>query len=153
MRTRILTLTVFFLLMPAVESLCQDRGFGLGVIIGEPAGVSMKGWLSSTTAVDAGAAWSFEHETSFHIHADYFWHSFNVFSTKEKIALYYGIGGRFKVARSEDARLGARIVGGIDYMFEKAPFDLFLEAAPIVDLAPATELQFNGGFGARFFFK
>lgn len=153
MRALFLILTAFLLLVPAANSLSQDRRFGVGAIIGEPTGISMKEWLSSTTAVDAGAAWSFEHETSFHIHADYLWHLFNVFSTKEIIAVYYGIGGRFKVARTEDARLGSRIVGGIDYMFERAPFDLFLEAVPILDLAPATELQFNGGFGARYFFK
>ena len=131
----------------------QDHGFGAGIIIGEPTGISLKGWLSSTTAIDAGIAWSLVHETSFHIHADYLIHAFSVFETKEKIPLYYGIGGRIKTANHGDARLGVRMVVGVGYMFHNAPVDLFLEMAPILDLAPATELQLNAGFGSRFWFK
>ena len=44
------------------------------------------------------------------------------------------------------------MVFGIGYMFEDAPFDLFLEIAPILDLLPSTKMSANAGFGARFFF-
>ena len=135
------------------SSRSQDHGFGAGVVIGEPTGISLKGWLSPTTAIDAGIAWSLVHETSFHIHADYLIHAFNVFETKEKMPLYYGIGGRIKTAPHGDARLGVRMVVGVEYMVRNAPIDLFLEMAPILDLAPATELQVNAGLGARFWFK
>ncbi|MBI3766102.1 MAG: hypothetical protein HY277_06330, partial [Ignavibacteriales bacterium] len=47
-------------------SFSQDRGFGIGILIGEPTGVSVKGWLNATNAIDAGVAWSFVRETSFH---------------------------------------------------------------------------------------
>lgn len=129
----------------------QNRGFGIGIILGEPTGLSGKYWTSNKTAIDGGLAWSFGRGGSLHIHGDYLWHVFDVFKTKEMIPLYFGLGGRIRFANT--ARLGIRIVGGIDYMVQTVPLDVFLELAPIMDLAPATELRFNGGIGARFFFK
>jgi len=153
MRYILLSILVLVLVVTSsVNLFCQRHGMGLGIIIGEPTGVSLKGWLSSKSAIDAGLAWSFTDEASIHIHADYLLHSFDVFDTPEDIDLYYGIGGRIKVGNDEKARLGLRMVGGIGYMFKDAPFDLFLEIAPILDIAPATKLNANAGFGARFFF-
>ncbi len=131
----------------------QDHGVGAGIIIGEPTGFSFKGWLDGKSAVDVGLAWSFVRESSFHIHADYLYHSFGVFKSEEKIPLYFGVGGRIKTSKSSDARIGIRGVIGVGYFFKDAPVDLFLEVAPVIDLAPATELQINAGFGARYFFK
>ncbi|HZY10518.1 MAG TPA: hypothetical protein VFF29_05130 [Bacteroidota bacterium] len=131
----------------------QDKGFGIGAIIGEPTGISIKNWLTSSTAIDAALAWSFVRETSFHIHADYLFHSHDAIKTEEPVILYFGIGGRIKTGKNEQALFGARGVIGIAYFFEKAPVDLFLEAAPIIDLTPATAFRFNAGFGIRYFFK
>jgi len=152
-QARLFFLTIFTLLIVYTNSFSQRQGFGAGIIIGEPTGISMKGWLTSKTAIDAGIAWSFVQETSVHIHADYLIHSFDVFRSNQEIPLYYGIGGRIKIGDNEKARLGLRMVVGIGYVFQSAPFDLFLEAAPILDLAPKTELNGNAGFGARFFFR
>ncbi len=131
----------------------QQKGFGAGIILGEPTGLSVKGWLSEGSAIDAGLAWSFHPEGSFHLHADYLLHSFDVFKTEEPVALYYGIGGRLKTGRNEDARLGVRMVVGLDYLWRNAPFDIFLELAPVLDLTPSTEAEFNGGLGGRFWFR
>ena len=40
----------------------QDSGFGLGIIFGEPTGISFKGWIGRRAAFDAAVAWSFEGE-------------------------------------------------------------------------------------------
>lgn len=45
--------------------------------------------------------------------------------------------------------MGIRIPVGVSYEFPSAPFDVFGEIAPIVDLAPETELAFNAGVGVR----
>jgi hypothetical protein len=131
----------------------QKSGSGVGIIIGEPTGLSGKFWTSEKNAVDIGVAWSFVHEGSFHLHADYLWHSFNVFKTNQPIALYYGVGGRMKASRYHGGNLGFRGTIGLDYFVAEAPFDIFIEAAPIMDLTPSTELEFNGGLGFRYFFK
>jgi hypothetical protein len=131
----------------------QERGFGVGILLGEPSGISMKGWLSSSSAIDAAVAWSFRQDGTFHIHADYLLHAFDVIKAPEKIPLYYGIGGRLRTGRHEDAHFGLRMVVGVDYLFRDAPIDLFVEVAPILDLAPATEAEVNAGVGARFWFR
>lgn len=130
----------------------QDRGFGLGIIIGDPTGLSGKYWVSSTSAIDGGLAWSFRHSGYFHLHGDYLWHFLDAIKSQEKFLPYVGIGGRFG-ATKRDALLGIRVVGGITFIPRGAPIDIFLELAPILDLAPATELEMNGGIGIRYFFR
>jgi hypothetical protein len=147
-----LALVVFVMVALHTNARSQDSGFGAGIIIGEPTGFSLKGWLDAKSAIDAGLAWSFVRGSSFHIHADYLFHSFNVFNTTEKIPLYFGVGGRIKTSKDSDSRVGVRGVIGVGYFFKDAPVDLFLEVAPVIDLTPATELQINAGFGARYWF-
>ena len=131
----------------------QGKGYGIGIIIGEPTGISGKMWLSKTNAIDAGLAWSFVKPGSIHLHGDYLWHTSAVVDSSHKIPLYFGIGGRLKFGDKETGRVGVRITGGVDFMLESAPIDIFIELAPIMDLVPATELAINGGIGARFFFQ
>ncbi|MBI5475743.1 MAG: hypothetical protein HY964_03295 [Ignavibacteriales bacterium] len=143
---------ILLILLVVPNSYSQDRGFGLGIMIGEPTGLNAKGWLTKRTAIDAGLAWSFVHETALHVHVDYLIHSFNVFPDAEQLPLYYGIGGRIRTGEKRDAQVGLRMVGGIEYMFRTAPIDIFFEIAPILDLTPKTELNMNAGIGARFYF-
>ncbi len=154
-----MSVRIFFALVLAAVigssgAYAQQSGFGAGIILGEPTGLSFKGWTSGTNAIDAGIAWSFRNPSSFHFHADYLWHNFSVFKTTETIPLYYGIGGRVKIGKDgEDTRFGVRAVIGVDYIFKSAPVDIFLELAPVVDLVPGTDLTANGGLGVRFWFK
>ena len=134
-------------------SLAQQSGFGVGVIIGEPTGVCGKYWLDDLTAIDAGVAWAFKDEGAVHVHVDYLFHKFEVFTVdKGKLPLYYGIGGRVKFDE-DDSLFGVRIPVGMNYLFANDPLDLFLEIVPILNLAPETDLSFNGAIGIRFFFK
>ena len=52
-----------------------------------------------------------------------------------------------------DDLLGVRVVGGFAFWPRNTPLDIFVEVAPVVDLAPATDLSANGGIGIRFFFE
>ncbi len=150
---RMFLVCVSLLVVTATHLRAQDKGLGVGIILGEPTGFSFKYWTGEANAFDGGVAWSFVHEGSVHLHADYLWHSFHVFETTERVPVYYGIGGRIKTGRNEDARIGARVVVGIGYLFTDAPVDLFMEVAPIVDFAPSTEAELNAAIGARFWFR
>lgn len=130
----------------------QEKGVGLGVIVGEPTGISFKSWMNTTNAIDAGLSWTL-YKPALHIHSDYLWHSYNLFDIKEKIVLYYGVGGRLKLGNKDESRIGVRGVIGIDFMLKSAPLDIFLEIAPVFDLIPATAFSGNGGIGIRYFFK
>lgn len=150
MKGRIVVAALFVLLAaPHVKG--QDHGFGIGVILGEPTGISAKGWTSLRNAIDVGAAWSFRHRGSFHLHAGYLWHFPNVIQSSERFVLYTGPGGRLAAGRGTGI-FGFRAVGGFAWWPRSVPLDLFLEIAPIIDLAPATELSVNGGIGVRYFF-
>jgi hypothetical protein len=147
-------LTVIVLVFAAVI-LCRPAlagDFGLGVILGEPTGLSFKQWVSYSTAFAAAAAWSFGHESAFHVHLDYLLHTPGQSDRGiGRMLFYFGIGGRLK-AEDEEGRLGARLPLGMVYEFEDSPIDVFFEVAPILDLAPETEVRVNGGFGVRYFF-
>lgn len=130
----------------------QSKGIGLGLIVGEPTGISFKYWTGSTTAFDAALAWSFIDEGAFHIHGDYIFHNMRLISVPEgTLPFYYGIGARLKT--SHDSRLGVRVPLGLAYLFQNAPIDIFLEIVPILDLTPKTDFSINAAIGARYFFN
>jgi hypothetical protein len=129
----------------------QSRGFGLGVILGEPTGINFKHWTGGKTALVGAAAWAFGRENSFHLHLDWTFHNFRLIKAERHVLpFYYGFGFRYKDEHRD--RFGIRFPLGIIYMFEDAPVDIFLEIVPIFDLAPKTEVSLNGGIGARYYF-
>jgi hypothetical protein len=135
----------------------QSRGFGLGLIIGEPTGLSAKLWQSRTTALDFAAAWSFADEAAFHLHGDFLVHKFNLIRVERgQLPVYYGIGLRVKLSdekKHDDTSLGLRIPVGLDYLFAGGtPLDVFLELVPILDLVPNTDVTLNASLGMRYWF-
>ncbi|KPL17894.1 MAG: hypothetical protein AMJ92_10480 [candidate division Zixibacteria bacterium SM23_81] len=134
----------------------QDSGFGLGIILGEPTGLSLKQWVDGKAAIDGAIAWSFGRHDALHLHADYLVHNFTLFKMEQgKLPLYYGIGGRIKFEENgndEDTKIGVRIPVGISYILANSPLDIFLEIAPLLDLTPSTEFDLNGAIGIRYFF-
>jgi hypothetical protein len=129
----------------------QDKNFGLGIILGEPTGVSAKLWTSGDNAFDFGAAWSFKGDGHLLLQADYVWHIFRLIPVSSgKLPFYVGVGGR--VVLADDPLIGVRVPLGLDYMFSNAPVDIFVELVPILDLAPETDFDFGGGIGARYWF-
>jgi hypothetical protein len=130
----------------------QDHGFGMGLILGEPTGLSAKLWTSGDNAFDFAAAWSFKGDGHLLLQADYVWHFFNLMPVSSgKLPLYIGIGGR--VVLADDPSFGIRIPIGIDYLFADAPIDVFLELVPILDLSPETDFGVGGGIGIRYWFN
>lgn len=131
-----------------------SHNFGLGVILGEPTGISGKLWLSGKSAIDGAVAWSTDTNASLHVHADYLLHNFGSIDVdKGRLPFYYGVGGRIKFSEhNNDNFIGVRVPLGFVYIFETAPVDIFFELVPVLDLAPDTELDFNGAVGVRYFF-
>ncbi len=131
-----------------------DHGnIGIGVILGEPTGLSAKMWTSANTAFDLGVAWSFSGNGHFHIHADYLIHRFGIFNvSKGALPLYFGVGGRIVFRDEADDQIGIRFPIGIEYYFDDLPIAVFVEIVPILDLAPSSDFDINGGLGGRIYF-
>lgn len=134
-------------------SAAQTKGFGLGILVGEPTAVSAKYWTSGSTAFDFGIGYSFEKSSYLNIHADYLFHVKNIFETAENISLYYGPGARLRFVENATTRLGFRFDIGLVWIPRNAPIDVFIEVAPLLDIIPETDFSFNGGIGVRYFFN
>jgi hypothetical protein len=129
----------------------QSSGFGAGIMLGDPSGISLKSWLTKNSAWDAGIAWRLGEGGAFHIHADYLLHKYGFIKVeKGSLPLYYGLGAR--VLFADDTHIGARGVVGLDYLFAATPLDIFLEIVPLLDLVPDVDLDINGAIGIRYFF-
>lgn len=128
-----------------------EKRFGLGVVLGEPTGISGKYWTGPTTALDGGVAWAFGEKSALHVHVDHLFHHFNLIKVeKGRLPVYYGLGARVKL--EDKSRVGVRVPVGLEYLVDGAPLDIFVEVAPIVELIPATGVSVNGGAGIRYFF-
>ena len=149
MKTSVYALLVTGLLASTARG--QEHGVGVGVIVGEPIGASVKAWLSDRTAVDAAFAYSNWSDDGFQIHSDYLWHNFDWLSAGSgRLPVYYGVGGRIKFA--DDTQFGIRAPIGVSYMIDNVPVDVFGEVGPILDLTPGIRVEWTFAVGARYWF-
>lgn len=155
-------LAALLALVACAASAQQDGDFGVGLILAEPTGVSAKLWLDEDEAIDAAAAWSLDGKDRFQIHADYLVHRYDLIEAdpeQGRAPVYFGIGARFKAGDEdekdedeEDDSLGVRLPLGIAFQFAQAPFDVFAEVAPVLDLVPGTDLDISAAVGGRYWF-
>jgi hypothetical protein len=127
----------------------QENGLGLGIIIGEPTGISAKLWTAERTALDAAVAWSFAATGYMRVHADLIWHNFSLDVAQGKLPLYYGLGA--KLLLSSELGLGIRIPLGIAYLFESVPVEAFAELVPGLNLLPEAGFGLDAAIGVRYY--
>jgi hypothetical protein len=139
--------------------------FGLGLMVGEPTGLSAKAFLADSHAVDAALSWSFV-DDALYVHADYLLHFPGLFgrgmpgAPRHQWLPYVGIGG--KVLLRDDRqhpkgeenrnRLGARVPFGLAWHPPRVPIDVFLEVVPSLVLLPETDFDLDAGLGVRYYF-
>jgi hypothetical protein len=142
----------------------EKGSLGVGLIIGEPTGISAKLYLDDDNAVQAAAGSAFV-GGGLQVHADYLWHPW-ILEERDSFTLpaYVGPGARFiyyQQGRDGDdfSAVGARAVAGIVFDFKEIPLDVFVEVAGVVEwrFAPTEEekgfaLTLNAGLGARYYF-
>jgi hypothetical protein len=157
-------LFLLLIIMVAKPIAAQDHGFGMGLILGEPTGLSAKYWTSKDNAFDFGLGFAVGGDrltyhgnyyggSRVHFHVDYLWHSFNAIRASERFPLYYGIGARFNSGGGYDGSFGVRGVFGIAWFPHSTPIDLFAELVPVFQLTPDAGLGFDAGIGIRYFFN
>lgn len=154
-------------LLTASVSTAQSSGFGAGIILGEPTGISVKGWIGNDRAIDGAVAWSLRDRAYLSLHADLLFHNMELIKLgKGRMPLYYGPGlrlrswngdrywdhGRWHRYDGSRTSLGVRFPVGLAYLPDKAPVDIFLELVPVLDLLPGTSFDVSGAIGARYWF-
>lgn len=149
---RIIVIVAGCLLVVFSSASAQDKGFGLGIIVGDPTGINGKMWLAQSAAVDGAAAWDLGKNGGVQIHGDLLFHKYGLIPVESgKLPLYFGVGGLLGFHKKNI--LGIRGPVGLDYMFASTPVDIFLELVPVFLLVPKTDFGFNGAIGFRYFFK
>jgi hypothetical protein len=135
MACTLLLLTAF----PAVMAYAGP--LGLGIVLGEPTGVTAKYRLSAGTAVDATVSWSLMKDQNMYIHASWLQHFSGPF--------YFGVG----VALHPGGKgwLGGRVPFGAS-LYLSTPFELFAEVAPTFYIIPDMDFKLHGGIGIRYYF-
>jgi hypothetical protein len=154
-----------------------QRQYGVGVMLGDPTGLSGKAWVSRTNAIDVGLgayAWGppgdcvrrgpdpgiCAHgwdQSTISVHADYLWESKITEGRIAQLDWHIGGGARaFFVSGScvgDCWELGARAPVGLDLTFQQPTFlEVFLELAPAFYVVPVAFLSFEGALGVRGYF-
>lgn len=153
MKHLVVFLFVIFISLARIEvSAAEQSGFGAGIIIGEPTGISLK-----YNNFAAGIAWSID--DYFHVHCDYWFHQAGLVKQ-----LDWFIGGGVKIKAFDDhdegrnhdddhhsTAIGVRVPVGLQY-FVVPKVEIFGEIVPGIYLFPDTDFDMDGGIGARYYF-
>lgn len=153
-----------------------NHPFGLGLVLGEPTGLTAKLYLGRPAALQFGLGWidTFNDYSGLYVNMDVLWHP--AILTRQPaftLPFYLGVGGRildhnwrYYVNRTDyidqhDTHLGVRVPFGILFDFNHVPLDLYFELAVVVDLIffdqndpydDHRRVDLNGGIGARYYF-
>ena len=145
-----------------------SRPYGLGVILGEPTGITAKYWFDRRQAIDSTFSYSFN--DYFLLYADYLYHFPRAFgrSTEflSQLNPYVGVGLELFIQTQDTGNqdrtyfrsdqgstgLGIRIPLGIEWRPGSPPLGVFVELTPGVGVIPATFGFVQGGIGLRFYF-
>lgn len=146
-----------------------NKGFGLGLELGDPTGLIGKYFFSGSHALDFGIGeYGYYGDVYGHygyhgvnLYMDYLWHPVSLVSAEAfELPFYVGIGGRLLDDGRDGygALISARAPIGISFDMNNIPFDFFLQLTPYLDFYSghdggfaAFEIQFS--FGARFYFN
>lgn len=135
----------------AAEPTPHGARTGLGLIVGEPTGLTLKRGLGGPLAFDAAVGWSFRGGGALDVYADLLVHPVQLAQEGQgRLLAYLGVGPR--VVARDDVAFAARIPLGLTALFDKASLELFVELVPELVLYPESDLILEGGIGLRYYF-
>jgi hypothetical protein len=145
-------LALLLVVLSSASARAESGSFGLGLILGQPTGITGAYQLSDRTAIDAavGLGWVDNRRFYLHVEFDYFLPTL-VTGNSVSLSAYLGIGGFFYDLR-DDPGFGARAPFGLSLDFTSAPLQIFLEASLLLFLTPDVDLDVRGALGFRYYF-
>lgn len=140
-----------------------DKGtLGVGIILGEPTGLTAKLYLKDDQAIQATAGSAFI-GGGLQLTADYLFHPF-ILQSSESMVLPFYVGPGVRAIEYSGGRNGAdkafafglRAVAGLLFDFKNVPLDAFVEIAGVFEYEFKTGrgigAAINGGLGIRYYF-
>lgn len=133
----------------------EAKRFGAGIYVGEPTGVTLKGYLTERLAIDGIAAWGFLNKALTVIgDVTYDFAEIPTSSGTVTLPVYAGVGAKleFKSGPNDDTVVGIRVPVGLAAQWVNHPIEIFAEVVPGIEVSPSTEFDLMGGLGARLYF-
>ena len=153
-----------------------NKKFGLGLELGDVAGLTGKLFVTPNQALDFGIGDLYttyygdfgRYGGGIHLYADYLWHPVVLAKPEAfELPLYIGIGGRFwnfdyfcdaRGVCSSASAFGVRIPVGIDFDFNNVPLDIFVQLVPTLDFfhnfgPHSVYLDIDASVGIRYWFS
>jgi hypothetical protein len=164
-RLTILALTCALLAPAAAQA--KGGNFGLGIMVGDPLGLSGKLYLNNQHAFAFGVGEYLVRDDGLGAHIDYLWHPWPLVPDPP-LELYIGVGGRIADHdrgndRNDDFHLGVRMPFGLLLDFRrkgKVPIDVFVEVVPLLDIIledddrghDGIDIDIDAAIGVRYYF-
>lgn len=124
---------------------------GLGVFLGEPAGLDIKVDFKPRSSIDAVIGWTTVREARTNYgHVTYLYTLASAASSSLIIPVRLGIGGW--LANTDDAVFGARVPVELGLRFRRTPIEIYGELALLLRLNHDADFDTQGGVGLRFYF-
>jgi len=147
----------------AQRSIAAEPGtFGLGIILGDPSGISLKLSLDNQHALQLHTGFEVERfdRARMSTALDYLFYFRDLAvvakhkkEIKVELSPYAGIGSSILISEgSTPVRLGVRAPLGVAFLFSPGNLELFAEIALGIHIFPSTTALIDGGIGGRWFF-
>ena len=144
-------LVVLLVLLWSTNARAEGGPFGLGLIVGQPTGVTGAFQLSDRTAIDAAVGFGWVRDRDFYVHVEFLYFLPTLVSgSSVDLSAYLGIGGFFFA--HNDPGFGARAPFGLSLDFKSVPLQIFGELSLLLALTPGTDLDVRGAIGFRYYF-
>ncbi|MFS4461088.1 hypothetical protein [Bdellovibrio sp. HCB2-146] len=135
-------------------SLNAHADAAVGVVIGDPTGLSGRVGLDGQHSLEGALAFSTGRYTGLHLHGTYLWDRARSWATSEgPLDLYYGLGVRVisinKGDYDGDVAIGPRAPLGLIFNLHNPNIEIFGELSLALDIAPRTDVDLDAGVGVR----
>lgn len=153
------------MLLEQLSSQLKNKEFGIGIMLGEPTGLTAKLWFEKDQALAISVGNSYL--GSLRVGADYLFH-FDAFKSRivnmyagPGIAAGFGHNGGWWYSHKnhiwyreddEDIGFGVRGVFGINIVPRRTPLEIFGEIGVMIGIVPGTYANGEGAIGIRFYF-
>jgi hypothetical protein len=166
---RAVVVLVALLALPALQAVAHAEGeraadkgvLGLGIILGEPTGVTARLYLKDDQALQAAVGSAFI-GNGLQASADYCFHPF-ILQDKDSFTLPFYVGPGVRLMEYSAGQYsksyfaaGLRGVAGLLFDFKTVPLDAFVEVAGVVEYrfqgGGGGNVALNAGAGLRYYF-
>jgi hypothetical protein len=147
-------LSTLFATLMLMATAAHAEDYALGVILGDPSGLSGKAKQDGAHSIDGALAYSSGKHHGMQFHADYLWDRARSWGTTQgPLDMYYGLGGRL-ISYNDDhdnskLSIGPRGSLGLDFNINNPNLEFFGELALILEVSPEMTADLDAGIGAR----